>query len=754
MLHKLLNNKISCFFLLIGHLVFSNGQLNGSIKIAKKENNPLCADPTNLQVLNVKTTSIDFVWDGFAASYEYVIDNSILDPISQGNLTSFLFVNGTNLSSNTTYYFHIRSICGSEKSSWVTLSATTSASPECTVLISPPNGSTEVVVDEIPPVINGSDGIGVKLTWTGISAIQPVSYTLFYGLTASLEKTPIRDITNTYRYLNVLFNKTYYWKVVAVVDNVPSTNCETYTFTTSGNDECVNAIPLIPSINFSDGKIVGSNISASLSNGLGDLVCYPLISSEADVWYSVVIPPSGNLTIETGEMPSGPGDGIIQETVIAVYSGTCNNLTEIDCNDNIDDVNGLYFSRVNLNGRTPGETIYVRVMGYGDLQGTYLISAYDVNVPICASPVNISHQNLTSSSVNLSWNSIASSVNYEYTIDNSPSNPSGNGITEISNNLNITNLFPNRTYYLHVRNNCGTYKSKWSTHSFMTLPPSVECVASTIPVNITTGVTVTNGSVSLSWTPSLTGNTPTRYDVFFGTDSNSLTKIVSDISQLSYLVNGILENTQYFWQVVPKYVSLSASNCTVNTFTTSSNLPNCASTHIPANASSNVSINAGSLILSWGAPTGGSSITGYDVYFGLSSNSLNLEIANTTSLSYQINGLSSMTQYFWKIVPKTGAIEALSCDTNSFTTTTDLSSDYFIDANFSYYPNPVESIINFINRDEITSIEVRDIMSKEILSRKINSTNYQLDMTGFERGTYFVKVTANSNNKTIKVLKK
>ncbi|NBL64277.1 T9SS type A sorting domain-containing protein [Flavobacterium sp. NST-5] len=136
------------------------------------------------------------------------------------------------------------------------------------------------------------------------------------------------------------------------------------------NDNCAGAIALTPGPDFATNAIVGDFTSATTVTGL----TYACQTNRAfDVWYSVVVPASGNLTIET---KTNTGTDIT-DTVMSVFSGACGSLVEVDCDDDDGDGN---FSLVTLTGRTPGETLYVGVWKYGTTAATastFQVSAHD-----------------------------------------------------------------------------------------------------------------------------------------------------------------------------------------------------------------------------------------------------------------------------------------------------------------------------------------------------------------------------------------
>ncbi len=156
------------------------------------------------------------------------------------------------------------------------------------------------------------------------------------------------------------------------------------------NDTCATAIPI--DVTLSCEPTIGNNILATNSTILeGEVMpnCpdpaangdngYELL----DVWFSFVVPASGTVMVETSNM------GGMVDTVLAAYTGTCGNLTELACqDDSVINVNSddFRFSSLELKNLTVGETIYLRVWSYpayvneGDtvdnIQGAFGICVY------------------------------------------------------------------------------------------------------------------------------------------------------------------------------------------------------------------------------------------------------------------------------------------------------------------------------------------------------------------------------------------
>lgn len=168
---------------------------------------------------------------------------------------------------------------------------------------------------------------------------------------------------------------TYYFHVRTICSGSSYSSWSTISFTTPAtppsNDDCANAIVLTAGGFFGDNDIIGTTVAANTVTGL----TYACQANRAnDVWYSVTVPTSGSLTIET----QADGASVLTDTVLSVFSGTCGTLTEVGCSD--DEGTGN-FSIINLTGQTPGATLYIGVWRWSSAtNGTFLISAYDASL--------------------------------------------------------------------------------------------------------------------------------------------------------------------------------------------------------------------------------------------------------------------------------------------------------------------------------------------------------------------------------------
>ncbi|MET0760147.1 MAG: T9SS type A sorting domain-containing protein, partial [Flavobacterium sp.] len=90
----------------------------------------------------------------------------------------------------------------------------------------------------------------------------------------------------------------------------------------------------------------------------------------------------------------------------------------------------------------------------------------------------------------------------------------------------------------------------------------------------------------------------------------------------------------------------------------------------------------------------------------------------------------------------------------SVTVTVTLKVDSFDSNSFSFYPNPVNDILNLSYSQEMTDVRVFNVIGQQVFAKNINATTAQIDMSGFANGAYFIKVSSDKATKTVKVIKK
>ncbi|PZR23329.1 MAG: hypothetical protein DI539_03500 [Flavobacterium psychrophilum] len=95
------------------------------------------------------------------------------------------------------------------------------------------------------------------------------------------------------------------------------------------------------------------------------------------------------------------------------------------------------------------------------------------------------------------------------------------------------------------------------------------------------------------------------------------------------------------------------------------------------------------------------------------------------------------------------------CTSEPFAVTVDivLGTQNFDMANFNYHPNPVKDVLTLSYSENITGVEVYNLVGQKVQSGKYNSEEVQLNLSQLASGTYLVKLSTEHASKTIKVIR-
>ena len=193
----------------------------------------------------------------------------------------------------------------------------------------------------------------------------------------------------------------YYIRVYSYASTVGSRGTFTICITTPtqppSNDNASGGITLI----VNDPYITGTNDGAT-SSTTAPTPTGPAYYG-ADIWYKVVVPTGGIVQIRTSSL-------VLTDAVMEVYSGSASALTYITYNDDSSLVNAMPY--IQLTGRTPGETIWIRIWDYlGNNTGTFNIRAL-IPVVLPISLISFTGHNTVDGN-SLEWKT-ASEVNSDY----------------------------------------------------------------------------------------------------------------------------------------------------------------------------------------------------------------------------------------------------------------------------------------------------------------------------------------------------
>lgn len=82
-----------------------------------------------------------------------------------------------------------------------------------------------------------------------------------------------------------------------------------------------------------------------------------------------------------------------------------------------------------------------------------------------------------------------------------------------------------------------------------------------------------------------------------------------------------------------------------------------------------------------------------------------------------------------------------------------LSTDTFDKSTLRTYPNPVKNYLNLSYTNEISKVEIFNMLGQKVIVKSVNLTEAQLDLAGLPSGNYLVKVYAGDSVKTVKIIK-
>jgi len=396
---------------------------------------PSCSEPTLLVSSSITSTTSTISWTASSSSpsggYDYYLSTSSTAPTGSSTPTGsvgsgVVTTNLSGLSSSTLYYYWVRSNCGSSTySTWASSSFTTllvndnsagaitltiNSSTTCTTTTTGTSvGATQTLAAQY---LYGTadDDVWYKFTATAVSLNMTVARgtmgdLVVEGYTNALVSMGVVDATTgteSISFTNLTIGNVYYIRVYSYSSLSSTRGTFTICITTPtqppSNDDASGAITLIVNNPYITGTNDGSTASTTAPTPTGPAYY------GADIWYKVVVPTGGIIQIRTSSL-------VLTDVVMEVYSGSASALTYITYNDDsLSLVNAMPY--IQLTGRTPGETIWIRIWDYlGNNTGTFSIRAL-IPVVLPISLVSFTGHNTVDGN-SIEWKT-ASEVNSDY----------------------------------------------------------------------------------------------------------------------------------------------------------------------------------------------------------------------------------------------------------------------------------------------------------------------------------------------------
>lgn len=358
---------------------------------------PACGFPGNLAASDLGLNTALVRWTppatGLPQTYSWELRTSGLP----GSGPSGLFRSGTaandvdslrlnTLAMETKYSFYIRTNCpapsyGNWSPALTFTTPTSNCNPVQLVNISNIHGSGFTAYWSPPALTSPHIGFDWEVRTSGTGGSGPT------GLIKS------GSTTDTFATTTGLSASTQYYFFLR--SRCASGSNSTWTWrmstTTIANDQCSGAIQLPIGNGFCTNPLTTRLDNATPTAGL-PTSCARLTAGNTnslkDVWFRLTIPATGNAIVETFTFSIS-----VRDQMMIAYTGTCDNLTELAC-----DRNGVpdeftnyqsYQSRLVFTNRTPGETIWIRVlpdanpMTYDQFtEGEFGIGAWDTSAAV------------------------------------------------------------------------------------------------------------------------------------------------------------------------------------------------------------------------------------------------------------------------------------------------------------------------------------------------------------------------------------
>ncbi|GGB76063.1 hypothetical protein GCM10007424_15060 [Flavobacterium suaedae] len=233
-----------------------------------------------------------------------------------------------------------------------------------------------------------------QITISDVDAVDGSSTDMYFqvlsGTCGTMENLVCSDL-NSAEVEDLTVGETYYVRVYSYSD----TSRQNFNICIGtlppppANDMCADAIELTVGLDFETAAVATTNEGGSHddSDPLPSCDATGFAAQGADIWFTVTVPPTGEISLETRSNDNSE----ITDTGLSAYTGTCGDLSLIECDSDDGDGN---FSLLELSGLEPGTILYVRTWGYNGTTGQFDIAAYAEPCDVAA-PAGDAAQELT-----------------------------------------------------------------------------------------------------------------------------------------------------------------------------------------------------------------------------------------------------------------------------------------------------------------------------------------------------------------------
>jgi hypothetical protein len=459
----------------------------------------------------------------------------------------------------------------------------------------------------------------------------------------------------------------------------------------------------------------------------------------ADVWYQLVVPPNGIVQVTTGPVAGS----VVEDTGLSLYTGSCGNLSEVDCNDDISTTN--LFSQARATGLLPGSIVYAQVWRTGSLVGGpfTICATTDVTCPVVS---NLAATTVTQTAATLGFTLPAGSGGYtlRYTATG------GTTQTQLvtSSPVILTGLTPGTAYTVTLTNTCSGSLPSTVALTFTTLAvPTCDAPSAVYASN------VANTSAGIGFVLNATASS---YTVTYQAAGGPVQTVSPAPTSSPVTLTGLVPGTSYTVCVASACLNgLASSPRCAPGFTTTGTAPTCAAPTAAVAASTGPTTASVSF-----TPAAG--VSSYTVTYTAAGGTAQTLTPNPTASPVALTGLLPGVAYSVTVASNcTGGKTSLPA---LVTFATPLASRAGALARYlMLYPNPAHhSVMLTVPATLLRQaclLTLSDAMGRTVRQRYVlpaagtaAETHAALDLTGLPTGVYFVRLFSSAGPLTKRLI--
>ena len=369
----------------------------------------------------------------------------------------------------------------------------------------------------------------------------------------------------------------------------------------------------------------------------------------------------------------------------------------------------------------------------------------------CDAPTNLTANNITETTANITWNGTAST--YEFKLNG------GTAETLTTTTKALTGLTANTAYTVEVRAICGEQQSAWVSATFTTLEEVPGIVAPVVTTTAATGVD--HQSAILNGTITAGSETITAQGFKYkATAAADWTTVSATGTTISAVVNGLTEQTSYVFKAFATTASGTVEG-TEMTFTTTAAPVVVVLGEVTTTPATNVGNTSATLN---GALVSAGESENFTVGFALATvadftlednNVQNITATlNANTFSQAVNDLVEGQTYFYRAYITNEAGTAYG--TVETFTLSGLNDAIAGMLQATIYPNPAQdnATMEIVGLDQDAKIVISDLQGRILSQEAISAgeTHYTINVSNMASGVYYIRIVTDKAVSTQKLI--